>query len=519
MNRRSVSSDIDDDDTIGSAAIAAVSSTPTTATKRFSNRRGLASSSLRSSSYRGTTATMSSAAVAAAKRQRALVLFLIGLAALFALLVLHLAGIGNHALPTNSAGTASSMSTVSTTDGSKTGPHSSSNERKRCDNPRYYEHWRELAVRLASMPPNRTLDELERHDPFWVRKFETRLTAEEERLGRTLQLDELRQLFPCENEGGVDTDRKLSSCDRISLPDQRDHDKDAAFRNNADGTFLFFQHLRKAGGTHFCSLAESNLPKNALPSYYCMPDYHWEGGTYRRCAGCLHHWTNEEISQRMRAQNHRIAGNEWDNFDPSRHFDLDGAIFATSFRRPLDRALSQFRFECIEERGCKIKNVTEWWIKRKDLYNVFTVTFADPPKMYNKLELAYLDDGGNPQHATTRGELVGTALDTVAKFHLVLVMEWLAYAGKAVQDVLGFRKTAQLTKRVRPHLGQAERNDGQDSVHLGAASVKKASWDPKEYLNPQQYEKMSQLLALDAVLTDAARRMFLERLLCNERSS
>ena len=81
----------------------------------------------------------------------------------------------------------------------------------------------------------------------------------------------------------------------------------------------------------------------------------------------VHSWPNDEIIERMADSGYRIAGNEWENFDVSRHFDLP-AVFATSFRKPLDRALSQFRFECIEDRGCAIKDVHTWWAKRSDLW-------------------------------------------------------------------------------------------------------------------------------------------------------
>ena len=113
------------------------------------------------------------------------------------------------------------------------------------------------------------------------------------------------------------------------------------------GTFLFFQHLRKAGGTNFCTLAQRNLPSSQVPPYYCMPDYYWTGG--HRCGGCFSQWTNEQIVTNMKSQGHRVLGNEWDPFDSERFFALP-AVFATSFRKPLDRALSQFRFECIEDR-------------------------------------------------------------------------------------------------------------------------------------------------------------------------
>jgi hypothetical protein len=213
----------------------------------------------------------------------------------------------------------------------------------------------------------------------------------------------------------------------------------------------------------------------------------------------------------MAEDGHKILGNEWDPFDPDHYFDLP-ATFATSFRRPLDRALSQFRFECIEDRGCKIKNVTKWWDKRcKDLTNVYVWTFS-------KEGVRKISIGTTKDDAQRRSTVLGRALDVVARFNLVMVMEWLAYAPTHVQNVLGFRDTKTLTERVRPHIGQHKREDGQEHNNMGAAGIAKASWTPENYLPPETYTRMSRDLALDEILTDAARRMFLERLVCDDVS-
>ena len=83
-------------------------------------------------------------------------------------------------------------------------------------------------------------------------------------------------------------------------------------------------------------------------------------------------------------------------------------------------------------------------------------------------------------------------------------------------DVLGFKNTNTLTERVRPHINQAKRKDGQEHNNMGAAGIAKASWTPEKYLPPELYNRMSHDLALDEILTDAARRMFLERIVCND---
>lgn len=347
---------------------------------------------------------------------------------------------------------------------------------------------------IAGKTPSEIIKTMRNDDPFGVRTFETHLLENESEKGRFLSLDELRTLFPCPSE-------------LITFPDQRNHDNANAFRNHTIPYFLFFQHLRKAGGTNFCTLAEDNLKRKELPTYYCMPDYHWN--MKNRGAGYLTRYTNDEIITNMKQKGHRIAGNEWDPFDGERFFGLP-ATFATSFRRPLDRALSQFRFECIEDRGCKIKNVTEWWNKRsKGLSNVYTWTFV-------KEGVRKASIGTTKKDSFKRQELIGKALDNISKFNLVMVMEWLAYAPKHVTDVLGFKNTNILTKRIRPHINQAKREDGQEQNVMGAAGIAKASWTPENYLPKDLYERMSIDLALDEILTDAAKRMFLERIVCDD---
>jgi hypothetical protein len=159
--------------------------------------------------------------------------------------------------------------------------------------------------------------------------------------------------------------------------------------------------------------------------------------------------------------------------------------------------------------GCKIKKIEDWWQRRHDLTNVYTWTFSH-------LGVHRISRGRTADDAQRRQEAMTIALDTVAKFNLVMVMEWLAYAPNHVSTVLGFRDTSTLTTRVRPHITQFERNDGQEKNVLGAAGIAKASWTPKDYLSPEQYKIMSEDLALDEILTDAARRMFLERIVCKK---
>lgn len=59
---------------------------------------------------------------------------------------------------------------------------------------------------------------------------------------------------------------------RIDYPDITNSDSLHKFLENGAGSFIFYQHLRKAGGTGFCDLAKTNLGAKSVPSYYCMPD-------------------------------------------------------------------------------------------------------------------------------------------------------------------------------------------------------------------------------------------------------
>lgn len=236
------------------------------------------------------------------------------------------------------------------------------------------------------------------------------------------------------------------------------------------------------------------MPPHAQTDYYWWHDekeQQEKKNQHNGCAGCLHHWSNEEITSRI--DNYRIAGNEWDSFDPTRHLDLP-AVFVTSFRRPLNRALSQFRFECLEHRGCKFTEVEPWWEHRKDLYNVYTWTFSDVRGQ------ARLASSTAAKDIQKRSEAVGLALDVMVQFHVIMIMEYLRFAAPLVQEVLGFTDTSVLTHHVRPHNGQLKRQD---------------SLIPKEFLSAEQFRVMSESLALDEILTDAAQRLFWERLMCH----
>jgi hypothetical protein len=97
-----------------------------------------------------------------------------------------------------------------------------------------YEYYKNLALELASLEPQMTLQKLDADDPFGTRMFDAELVRRETEFGRVLDMNELIELFPCP------VDER-----RITLPDVRMEGKARDFRNGRKGTFLFFQHLRK----------------------------------------------------------------------------------------------------------------------------------------------------------------------------------------------------------------------------------------------------------------------------------
>ena len=53
----------------------------------------------------------------------------------------------------------------------------------------------------------------------------------------------------------------------VNFPSIVNEERATSFRNNVVGSFIFYQHLRKAGGTSFCDLANSNMSKENVPPY------------------------------------------------------------------------------------------------------------------------------------------------------------------------------------------------------------------------------------------------------------
>jgi hypothetical protein len=120
----------------------------------------------------------------------------------------------------------------------------------------------------------------------------------------------------------------LSLEGRLDYPDLVNHTRATAFRQGDPTSWIFYQHLRKAGGTGFCDLAKQNLPSKAVPPYYCMPDGRGSLGTPP--------WNNETfILHKMHRGEYKVAANEWDVFYEYM-LKWEGAVFVTTFRHPVE---------------------------------------------------------------------------------------------------------------------------------------------------------------------------------------
>eukprot|EP00980_Cylindrotheca_fusiformis_P014655 scaffold3987_cov134-Cylindrotheca_fusiformis.AAC.5 len=108
---------------------------------------------------------------------------------------------------------------------------------------------------------------------------------------------------------------------------------------------LYYDHLSKAGGTSFCKLAQTNMPKEQVPPYYCKASRKKPGD------GRIGRWELERVQDYLLSKTHRIVSNEWDEFDtrllsffsPTVN-EMVHLLFATTIRHPINRLLSSYKF-------------------------------------------------------------------------------------------------------------------------------------------------------------------------------
>lgn len=321
------------------------------------------------------------------------------------------------------------------------------------------------------------------------------------------------ELFNCPLQGAT-------LLDNPSIVDTNGLD---AFKSKKEGSFIFYQHLRKAGGTGFCDLANSNLPRMNVPDYYCMPD--------NRGSLATTPWNNMTYTvQQVKARKHRIIANEWDTFSAP-FIQYPDVVLATTLRHPIDRWYSQYRFEHLEHRdgskpGAPRMSFLQWykqcvsWTMGTNYYVKTFLGEVDPSppesrtkglggdfywtyhkfnareKMRRSMRVSAAADSPASFTPAVSWEEFSTAVEHLRRFHVVLVMEWLDSSGPLVERALGWTVPP---RQVLPHEGQAARAD-------------KRSKAAREALPAADYEYLLEENAFDLLLYHIGRRLYLERL-------
>lgn len=296
----------------------------------------------------------------------------------------------------------------------------------------------------------------------------------------------------------------------------------ASFKSGDRDSFIFYQHLRKAGGTGFCELAKKNMPRKEVPPYYCMPD--------NRGSLATPPWNEASyLQEQLRVRGHRIAANEWDAWNRVEHVPdkMPKAVFATTFRHPLDRWYSQYRFEHLEHRDSSAatsprQNFMTYYSRMVDWtegLNYYVSTFEGEPDRklakagtrdfywtYHKFQKGYKQQ---KHHAVEGGigfAFFRRALHNLQQFHLVLVTEFLDLTPHfdMINKVLGW--TVPPTKTL-PHAKQAARIA--DAVTGNTKSVR-----ARDVLSDEDYMRLATDNAFDLLMYAVVRRLVLERMNC-----
>jgi hypothetical protein len=292
----------------------------------------------------------------------------------------------------------------------------------------------------------------------------------------------------------------MEKSQRIDFPNVANWDNVHNFRANVPGSIIFYQHLRKAGGTGFCDLAKNNLPKGSIPPYYCMPD--------NRGSLATPPWVNTSyLLNEMTKRGRRIAANEWDAFYEL-HSQIPNVVLATTIRHPIDRWYSQYRFEHLEHRDgsapdAKRNPFRTWYNNNKGWTmgtNYYVKTFigsedAHPPSNTGDFYWTYHKFQKQP----ITWDLFVRSLRNFRRFHVILVTEWLDSSVPLIERVLGWKTPP---KQVLPHEVQAVR-------------ATKKSLAAKDILPPDDYAAVLKENVFDLLFFTIAKRIYLERLACH----
>jgi len=268
---------------------------------------------------------------------------------------------------------------------------------------------------------------------------------------------------------------------------------------------VFYEHLSKAGGTSFCTMAKANMPREEIPKYYCMPS---EPGMVDARVGS---WTREKLVDyfvdKPQTKNHRLVSNEWEPFN--RDFlelqmmsDLDLAggnnggvylLFVTTIRNPINRLLSAYKFwgilnnpasekpsieEFLQRRG---RRANRWKILSEDYagnvgrYNFATWKFSGGKLPVTNLQMdaeRHLKSGAksaatireieNTQKEQVWRQSFSVAVTLLAKFDLAIPMELFDEHHEPLQHLLGW---TNFEKSHVVNIGKVQNNDATTELH------------------------------------------------------
>mmetsp|Transcript_34341 Transcript_34341/g.100995 ORF Transcript_34341/g.100995 Transcript_34341/m.100995 type:complete len:530 (+) Transcript_34341:61-1650(+) len=271
---------------------------------------------------------------------------------------------------------------------------------------------------------------------------------------------------------------------------------------------VYYEHLSKAGGTSFCTMAKANMPKEEIPRYYCMPS---EPGMLDARVGS---WSRKKlVNYFVEKPRHRLLSNEWEPFNLDflelqmmSDLDLAGGndggvylLFVTTIRNPINRLLSAYKFwgilnnpadekpsveEFLQRRG---RRANRWKMLSDDFagnvgrYNFATWKFSGGQLPVTKLQLdaeQHLKSGAKSA-ATTREientqkdqvwrKSFETAVKTLAKFDLAIPMELFDEHHEPLQHLLGW---TNFEKSHVVNMGKVQNNDATTELNSDVYDV------------------------------------------------
>ena len=304
---------------------------------------------------------------------------------------------------------------------------------------------------------------------------------------------------------------KLNFLGNYDASNQEIKEKYHRFQKKEKNSFIFFQHMRKAGGTGFCDLAQRNMP-GEVPHYYCMPD--------NRGSLMTPPWNTTWLIDICRQYRYRIAANEWDALTESKITELNtrtnnGVIFSTMLRDPLDRWLSQYRFEHVEKRdnGKGDLDFATWYNREKSNNmgsNYYVKTFIGEENEADQILLEKTGPKGIPlvhgnfywtyqkyRHDTlTWYDFEKATKNLINWMDIVLILEWIDFTKDYVEELLDWREAP---RQVLPHENQSKRSN-------------KTSRKAKDTLPPLTYDHLVKDNIFDILFFAISKRILLERM-------